>query len=122
MRNKIKEKLLQIDEHVYYGLVPDNVSLDDEWNYIVFGQSRMRKSGTSGNDLNGYWYVAIVRENFIPDDDIKNVLEKMYEISGLRLADGDYEYVYNLKGGTNIVVEVVVLTFTKMKKGIVCQQ
>lgn len=118
MRNKIKEKLLKIDSHVYYGLVPDTVA-NEEWNYFVFGQQRMRKSGTSSNDLNGYWYVVIVRENYIPDELVGNVIEELCSIAGLRLADGDYQYEYITKGGTNIVVEMLMLTFTKMKKGVV---
>ena len=118
MRNKIKEKLFEIDEHIYYGMVPDNVEID-EWNYFVFGQQRMKKGGTSDHDLQGYWYVVIVRENFIPDDLVSDVINKLTEISGLRLATGDFQYEYITKGGTNIVVEMLMLTFTKMKKGIV---
>lgn len=117
MRNKIKEKLLEIDNKVFYGIVPDNVEVDT-LDYFVFGQSKMRKSGTSSNDLNGYWYVVIVRENYIPDDLINQVISKLSEINGLRLADGDYEYNYIQKGNTNIIVEMLTLTFTKMKKGI----
>ena len=115
MRNKIKEKLLELDKTVYYGLVPDTVANDD-WNYIVFGQRKIKKSGTSSTDLNGYWYVTIVREDYIPDDIVFEVLEKMSEIAGLRLADGDYEYTYTFKGNTNIVVEILELQFTKTKK------
>lgn len=117
MRNKIQEKLNEIDPHIYYGMVPDIVEID-KWNYFVFGQQRMKKSGSSSHDLNGYWYVVIVREDFIPDDLVKNVITKLTEIPGLRLADGDFQYEYITKGGTNIVVEMVMLTFTKMKKGI----
>lgn len=117
MRSKIKEKLLEIDSNVYYGIIPDNVEIDT-LDYFVFGQSKMRKSGTSSNDLNGYWYVVIVREEYIQDELIQQVISKLLEINGLRLADGDYEYNYIQKGNTNIIVEMVTLTFTKMKKGI----
>lgn len=116
MRNLIKNKLLEIDDQLYYGIVPDNVEID-EWNYFIFGQRKFRKSGTSGTDLNGYWYVVIVRENFIPDDLIVDVVNKMTEIHGLRLVDDDCEYNYVTKGGTNIVVEMVEIKFTKTKKG-----
>lgn len=115
MRNAIKEKLLEIDPLVYYGLVNENEELD-EWNYLVFGQKSIRKSGTSGNDLNRYWYVAIVRENFIPDETVEQVIDNLCDIPGLRLADDEFEYSYMLRGGTNIVVEMVVLRFTKTKK------
>lgn len=115
MRNKIKEKLLEIDNQIYYGLVPENIEIN-EWNYFVFGQRKIRKSGTSSTDLNGYWYVTIVRENYIPDDVLFEVLDKMNEIAGLRLAEGEFEYNYTTKGNTNIVVEILELQFTKTKK------
>ncbi len=116
MRNKIVEKLSKIDNKIYYGIVPE-MKANDEWNYFVFGQRKLRKSGSSLTDLNGYWYVTIVREDYIPDDVMFEVIEKMSEISGLRLADGEFEYVYTFKGNTNIVVEILELQFTKMKKG-----
>lgn len=117
MRDEINKKLLEIDGNrvPYYGIVPDNVEIA-EWNYFVFGQTKIRKSGTSLTDLNGYWYVTIVRENFIPDDVVFQVIEKMEEIPGLRLADNDFEYNYLMKGSTNIVVEILELQFTKTKK------
>jgi len=116
LRNKIKDKLSKIDSNIYYGIVPDNIDNLEEWNYLVFGQEKIRKSGSSLKDLNGYWYVVIVRENFIPDSLVNDVIDKMTEIAGLRLADGEHEYNYTFKGSTNIIVEVLTLTFTKMKK------
>ena len=115
MRNKIKDKLLELDKKIYYGIVPDNIENDD-WNYFVFGQKKLRKSGTSSTDLNGYWYVTIVREEYIPDDVVFDVIDKLSEINGLRLADGECEYMYTFKGNTNIVVEILELQFTKTKK------
>lgn len=115
MRNKIKEKLFEIDNHVHYGMVTDVTDVD-EWNYFVFGQRKIKKSGTSSTDLNGYWYVTIVRENFIPDDVLFNVIDKMQEIAGLRLADSEFTYDYTTKGSTNIVIEILELQFTKTKK------
>ena len=119
MRNKIKNKLLEIEGNdlLFYGMVPENIDIE-EWNYIVFNQSKMKKSGSSSNDLSGYWNVVIVHEDYIPDDLVAEVINKMSEVNGLRLADGDYPYVYTQKGSTNIIVEMLVLQFTKMKKGI----
>ena len=116
MRNKIKDKLLEIDSNLHYGIVPDNIKNEEDWNFIVFGQTKLRKSGTSLTDLNGYWYVTIAREDFIPDDLVFDVIEKLSDIPGLRLADGDFDYTYTTKGNTNIVVEILELQFTKTKK------
>lgn len=115
MRNKIKEKLLEVDKTVYYGLVPSNVK-DLPWDYIVFGQKRLRKKDGNSTDLQGYWYVTIVRENFIPDDDVFTVIKKLNEISGLRLADGECSFVYTTKGNTDDVVEILELQFTRTLK------
>lgn len=115
MRNKIKEKLLEIDTNLHYGIVSDNVEIQD-WNYFVFGQERIKKGGTSQTDLQGYWYVTIVRENFIPDEVVFDVIEKVTDIPGVRLADGDFEYEYIQKGSTNIIVEILEIRFTKTKK------
>ena len=116
MRNSIKEKLLELDNHIYYGLVPENADIKD-WNYFVFGQKKFGKGGTTNNDYKGYWYVTIVRENFIPDGDVIDVINKITEIPGLKLADGEFEFRYTTKGNTNIVVEIVEIQFTKTKKG-----
>lgn len=114
MRNKIQEKLLEIDKTIFYGLVPENTDIDD-WNYIVFGQKSIKKKSPTSTDLQGYWYVTIVREEYIPDDVVFEVIDKM-ESAGIRLADDECEYEYTTKGNTNIVVEILELKFTRTKK------
>lgn len=115
MRDKIKEKLLEIDSNIHYGIIPDQLRIE-EWNYFVFGQEKIRKKSTDSKDLNGYWYVTIVREDYIPDDVVFEVIDKLEEIPGLRLAEGDCEYEYVTKGNTNLVVEILKINFTKTKK------
>lgn len=117
MRTLIKNKLLELesDENIHYGLVPEGVEINN-WDYFVFGQKKIRKKGTDSLDLQGYWYVTIVRENFIPDKVLFDVLKKIQEIPGLRLTDDECEYEYTTKGNTNIVVEILELKFTKTKK------
>lgn len=115
MRDKIKEKLLEIDSNIHYGIIPDNMEIED-WNYFVFGQDRIRKKSPTSNDLQGYWYVTIVREDYIPDEVVFDVIEKLTDIPGLNLADGDCEYEYTTKGNTNLVVEILKINFTKTKK------
>ena len=72
----------------------------------MFGQRKIKKSGTSSIDLNGYWYVTIVRENFIPDDTLFEVIEKLEEIPGLRLADGEFNYDYVFKNEQKFIKQV----------------
>lgn len=116
MRDKIIEQLLTIDENVFYGMVPENTELED-WNYLVFGKQKIKKGGTTGIDLTDYYVVTIVREDFIPDDIVSQVIEKVTSINGVRLADGESNYEYVTKGNTNLVVEILPLYFSKTKKG-----
>lgn len=119
MRNQIKEKLLEVqkDGQVFYGLAPSGDKLKD-YNLMIFSQDRLSKSGTSRIDLKGYWKISICRENFISDELVVEVIKKLSEINGLKLSNETFNYIYARKGGTNEVVEILELTFTKPKKGI----
>lgn len=114
IRDDIKTKLLEIDENVYYGMIGDNIDID-EWNYIVFGKQKMKKAD-NGVDLVDYYVVTVVRENYIPDDVVTTVIAKMTEIPGMRLANSECEYEYTMKGNTNLVVEVLPIYFAKTLK------
>lgn len=116
MHNEIKEKLEQIDYNIFYGLVPKGCEIE-EWNYLVFGKKKLRKSGTSGIDLTDYYSVTIVRENYIPDDLVFKIIQAMRSIPGMRLSDDECNYEYTTKGNTNLVVEILSIYFTKAKKG-----
>lgn len=113
MRNQIKDKLLLIDKNLYYGMIPDNIKIE-EWNYLVFSQKKIKK--LSNTDLPWYYSVTIVREDYIPDEIVFDVINKMEEIPGLKLADGDFGYDYTTKGNTDLVVEILSLDFVKSKK------
>lgn len=111
---EIKDKLLEIDPNVFYGMVDDTV-IDTDWNYIVF----MRKSLSVSNNKTGQsdrFTVAIIRENFIPEGLDNAVIEKMTEIEGMRLANPDCLYNYTLKPNTNTVVELLTMEFVKARK------
>ncbi len=116
MRDEIEKKLKDIDSNIFYGIVPEEIDLS-EWNYFVHGMKKIRKSGTSNVDFNRYFYVTIVREDYIDDETIFKVIEKICEIPGMRLADVEYEVDYAFKGKTDLAVEMLELIFTKPLKG-----
>lgn len=120
-REKIEKALMEIDENVHYGRIPES-KINEDWNYFVFGKSKLRPTGTSNIDLIDNYWVAIVRENYIPDELVFNVIDKLNSIPGLKLTseDGNYEYVF--KNKTDLVVEILTLSFSKVKKcGNLCQ-
>ncbi len=110
----IKNKLEEIDPKVYYGMADKEVN-ETEWNYIVFGRTKFKPTGSKTGYADGY-DVGIVRENFVPEGIDLEVIAKMQEIHGIRLSDegGDYEYIR--KPNTNTVVEMLVLHFVRARK------
>jgi hypothetical protein len=111
---EIQSKLEEIDSNVFYGMVDDTV-ITDEWNYIVF----MRKALSVSDTKKGYsdrFTVAIIRENYIPEGLEVSVIDKMLEISGMRLASPDCQYNYTQKPNTNTVVELLTMEFVKPRK------
>ena len=110
----IENKLKELDPNVIYGMVDDSV-ITNEWNYIVF----MRKSLSVSDSRQGYsdrFTVAIIRENYIPEGLDIEVIEKMKEIAGMKLASSDSEYNYTIKPNTNAVVEILTMEFVKSRK------
>lgn len=116
IRDKINEVLHEVDPNVYYGMIPENMNIE-VWDYLVFGKQKTKKA-SGGQDMVDYYVVTIVRENYIPDDTVIDVIEKMTSIAGVRLADGEFEYDYTTKGNTDLVVEILPLYFTRPLKGV----
>lgn len=114
---EIQSKLEEIDSKVFYGMV-DEDKITDDWNYIVF----MRKALSIAEKRTGYsdrFTVAIIRENFIPEGLEIQVIDKMLEISGMRLANPDCQFSYTKKPNTNVVVELLTIEFVKARKRVV---
>lgn len=114
--NDIKNKLEEIDEHVYYGAV-DTEMRSYAWNYIVFDRVRMASS-VNKTGYSDYFDVHIVRENFIEDGLAEQIIEKMLEINGMRGASADSVYEYVVKPNTNTVVEMLTLHFVRARKNV----
>lgn len=110
----IETKLKEIDPLVFYGKVDDE-KITDEWNYIVF----LRKSlgvGAQKKEYSDRFTVAVVRENYIPEGLDTLIIEKMCELSGMRLASSDCPYSYTQKPNTNTVVELLTMEFVRARK------
>jgi hypothetical protein len=112
--NEIQTKLKELDEHVFYGMV-DNSMQKTLWNYIVFNRTTM-KASQNKTGYTDYYTVHIIREEWIPEGFEIDVINKMLEINGMRLAGNDAVYSYVPKPNTNIVVEMLSIDFMKAKK------
>ena len=127
MLNEIRDKLQElikspsfiekygVIEEVLYGTAHKHES-SKSWNYIVFNKQKFKKGGTSNTDLTYYWNVAIIHDEYIPEGLEEAVIDKILEINGLRLADGDMPFEYTTKGDSNMVVELLQVSFVKTKK------
>lgn len=110
----IKNKLLTLNLPVYYGMAEDITNLDI-LDYIVFLRDTSRYSATK-NSFSDYFIVAVVNENYIIEDFDKQVINKVCELSGFRVADDDISYEYTKKPNTNIILEILTIKFVRARK------
>lgn len=107
----VEEKLKELDSNVYYGLA----SKQNEWNYIVYARNNTKISDNN-TSRSQFINIAIVRENYVPEDMEEKLLAKMKEIPGLRKTQEDIQYSYVRKPNTNMVVEIMEVSFYKAVK------
>lgn len=114
MLQAIETALREIQEPVFYGSADDvgNASL---WNYIVFFRDR-RARNQNNTGYTDYFTVAIIHENWVPDEMIDAVIVKLEALPSIRLANNDVSFDYTRKPGTNAVIEVATLTFSRVRK------
>lgn len=110
----IEEKLQQFGDPVYYGMV-DEAQAQTVWNYIVFNRVAIQHSPNKTSDVDRF-DVHIIRENFIPDGMEDAVMEKLREISGVRLTNENSVFSYVQKPNTNVVVEMLTIPFVRARK------
>ena len=114
MLQAIESALKEVMEPVFYGSA-DDVSNSALWNYIVFFRDR-RARNQNNTGFTDYYTVGIVHENWVPDEMLDAVIEKLEELPGMRIANTDVNFNYTRKPGTNAVIEVATLTFSRARK------
>lgn len=112
--NDVKTKLEEIDPIVCYGTVDPKLR-EMVWDYIVFNRVTL-SSSSNKTSYSDKFDVHIVREEFIPEGLDLEVINKMLEIPGVRLASSDGEYNYTRKNDTGHVVEMLTLHFVRARK------
>lgn len=118
--NDIKTVLERIDPIVFYGITPRTIKDKkgkevNTWDYIVFNRTRLKNSAQKTSYIDAF-EVHIIREEFIPEGIDVEVIEKLTALPGVKLASEDGVYDYTTKPGTDNVVEMLTLSFTRARK------
>ena len=91
------------------------------WNYFVFNRLRTTKNNQGSKvDLQTFYQVHVVHEDYIPEGYIETVinalLEKDESGTKLKMTNEDIQYDYTFKGNTNMVVEIATITLYHPEK------
>ena len=111
---QIEAKLFEAADHVFYGSA-DDLENNALWNYIVFWRDSTKRNDNK-TSFTDYYTVAIVQENWVADELIEQVITLMESLSGMRLANSEIDFNYSRKPGTNAVIEIATLTFSRPRK------
>lgn len=92
----------------------------DRWNYFVFNRIRRSKNNNSRQDLQTFYQVHVVHEDYIPEGYIDRVIKELEAPADpgtkLRQTNDDIEFNYVYKGNTDLVVEIATITFYHPEK------
>ena len=110
----IESKLKEVTDLVFYGSADDvgNAAL---WNYIVFFRDKTARN-QNNTSYTDYYTVAIIHENWVPNEMIEMVISNLETLPGVRLANSDIGFDYTRKPSTNAVIEIATLTFSRPRK------
>ena len=114
--NDIKEALESLfpEKHIDYGVANPGQE-KDTWDYVVFNRETISTSDRQG--FTDRMNVALVREEYVPQEDIDSVIKAVSSIPGVRLDSAkDIEFAYMTKPGSNAVVEMAELPFIRARK------
>lgn len=111
---ELHDALASVEKNLAYG-TEDLVGIE-VWDYIIFGRDTLQINGTSGRDYSDVYFVMIVRENYVPNELIQEVISKVTEIPGFRIVSGDHQFDYARIGNTKAVAESITLKFAKANK------
>ncbi len=114
--NQIRAALEEFGKPVFYGSADNSIN-DKPWNFYVFSRKDITPSGKSSLDYTQHYEVAIIRENYIPEGHEWEVIKAVTEATGCRLTKQPFLYAYTRKNDTDLVIEMLVIEFSKAVKG-----
>ncbi|MCD8208670.1 MAG: hypothetical protein LUD72_12085 [Bacteroidales bacterium] len=115
MLDEIKAALEQgFDIPIYYGTSAE-ASGQAIYDYIVFWRESMDWKVNSKGDYTEHYKVALVRQNFIPEDEQTKVIDTLRGIPGLK-ETGNVAFDYMTMPGTALAMEVAEYEFIAARK------
>lgn len=116
MLSEIQEALAALGVPVYYGKA-GTLTAEDVWDYAVFYRRTIGSTG-SKTGFSQVYEVALVFEEFVPDEKVWACIEAMESVPGMRLAETGGVYQYTTKPNTEQVIEILTIDFVRpMKRG-----
>ena len=110
------ESALSVFEYpVFYGKT--FIGSNERFDYFVFNRQRIEHTGKTQNDFSYYYQVHIIMEDYIPESFEVEVIKAILNNTKLKLANNAMTYQYTTKGGTDIVVELLTITFVLPVRG-----
>ena len=110
----ISAALADIDERVYYGTAA-KLPKGQPWNYTVFSREPAHRSANK-TGITHVYAISVVRENFVPEGMMGEVIDAMESIPGMRMAGDTIEFDYQVKPGTSDTCEMMTVKFSKAVK------
>lgn len=103
---------------VHYGMM-EKTDLD-VWNYFVFNRQKTTKDRVKHRDLQTYYEIHIIHEDYIPEGYVGEVIAALEDTEAvgvkLRMTDQDVQYDYVRKGKTEMVVEIATIAVFRPEK------
>ena len=110
----VQTALAALGVPVFYGAV-DTLSPEEVWDYVVFFRRNLSPTGGKTGIAQTY-EVALVFEEYVPDEKVWACVDAMTALPGFRLADTGGEYQYTKKPSTEQVIEILTLDFVRPLK------
>lgn len=115
MLKTIQSALEAVDINVHYGGVTGTTPAD-RWDYIVFSRGPLKRNSKGNTTYSQTINVAIVREEYVPEETIFQVVEAMEAIPNVRLDADACDFDYERKPNSKTVIEAALLSFSWMRK------
>lgn len=116
MRNKIEAALKPLGLKMYYGMGP-KIDKDNYADMIIFNQREISVENLGESYvLKPAYRVIIIKENYIEDQLVFDVLEALKDIPGLRIMNEIPKYDYLPIGDTDRYVETLTLYYSATVK------